>query len=72
MEENLHPIQKLSIKIGMMLAKEEPPMNIALGALSTLLIAICKEEGMSKAEILNKIGNNIDTVEGNKNESGYR
>jgi hypothetical protein len=63
MMSKMHPAQELAAKISMMLIKEEAPIEVALSALSVTLICACKEENMSKAEILNKIGNTIDTIE---------
>lgn len=60
--KELHPTQKVAIKIGMMLREDEVPMNIAMAGLSTLLITVSLQEGLSKAEILNKVGNTIDLI----------
>ena len=67
----MHPAQLLATKLSTILIAEDAPINVALAALSVTLISACKEEGMNKAEILNKVGNTIDTMEGKKNESGY-
>jgi hypothetical protein len=67
----MHPAQLLATKLSTILIAEDVPIKVALAALSVTLICACKEEGMSKAEILNKIGNTIDTMEGKQNESGY-
>jgi hypothetical protein len=60
--KELHPTQKVAIKIGMMLREDEVPMNIAMAGLSTLLVTVSLQEGLSKAEILNKMGNTIDLI----------
>jgi hypothetical protein len=69
--KKLHPAQELATKISIMLIEADVPIRVALAALSVTLVCACKEEGMTKAEILNKVGNTIDTVEGKENESGY-
>ena len=60
----MHPAQELSIKISELLIEENAPINVALSVLSVILICACKEENMTKAQILNSMGNIIDTVEG--------
>jgi hypothetical protein len=67
----MHPAQLLATKLSTILIAEDVPIKVALAALSVTLICACQEEGMSKAEILNKVGNTIDTMEGKQNESGY-
>lgn len=69
--KEMHPTQQVALKLGMLLMHDEVPVKIAMSALATVLIVTAKEEGFSKAEILNKIGHNIDTIEGKQNESGY-
>jgi hypothetical protein len=63
MSTPLHPTQTLAIKIMTMFMEEEAPPDIAMGALSTCLILTAKKEGFNKAEILNKVGNNIDLID---------
>jgi hypothetical protein len=63
MSKPLHPTQTLAIKIMAMFMEEQVPPNIAMGALGMCLILTARKEGMSKAEILNAVGNNIDTIE---------
>jgi len=60
----MHPAQELATKISELLIKENVPINVALSALSVTLICACKEENMNKAQILNSMGNTIDTIEG--------
>lgn len=69
--KEMHPTQQVATKISMLLIKDEVPINVALAALSVTLICACKEEGMNKAQILNKIGNTIDTMEG-RDDVEYR
>lgn len=63
MSKPLHPSQELAMKIMAMFMEEEPLPSIAMGALGMCLIITAKKEGMSKAEILNAVGNNIDLIE---------
>jgi hypothetical protein len=61
--KEMHPTQKIAIKITKMLMDEGVKPNIGMAALATCLIVTAKQAGYSKAEILNKVGNNIDTID---------
>jgi len=67
----MHPTQEVATEISLMLIQKQVPINIALSALSVTLIAACKQEGMTKAEIINKVANTIDTMDG-RNDAEYR
>jgi hypothetical protein len=61
-DDDINKVQLLSMKIAMLMKKEDATPEMGINALMLSLAICCVQSDLDKAVLLNRLGNNIDLI----------
>ena len=61
-DDDIDKVQLLSMKIAMLMKKENASPEMGINALMLSLAICCVQSDLDKAFLLNRLGNNIDLI----------
>jgi hypothetical protein len=61
-DDDINKVQMLSMKIAMLMKKEDASPELGINALMLSLSICCVQSDLDKAVLLNKLGNSIDLI----------